>query len=39
VSGPISKVAIGIAVLVALAVIGWYIRGRRKAAARSVAGR
>ena len=33
VSGPISKVAIGLAVLIALAVAGWYIRGRRKAAA------
>ena len=38
VSGPISKIAIGIAVLVVLAVLGWYLRGRRKAAARSNAG-
>ncbi len=39
VSDPISKIAIGIAVLVVLAVAGWYIRGRRKTAARSSAGR
>jgi membrane protein DedA with SNARE-associated domain len=38
VSGPISKIAIGFAVLIALAVIVWYIRGRRKAASRSNAG-
>jgi membrane protein DedA with SNARE-associated domain len=38
VSGPISKIAIGFAVLVAIAVIVWYIRGRRRAASRSNAG-
>jgi membrane protein DedA with SNARE-associated domain len=35
VSGPISKIAIAIAVLVVIAVVVWYVRGRRKAAARS----
>ena len=38
VSGPISKIAIGIAVLVAIAVVVWYIRGKRRAASRSNAG-
>ena len=35
VAGPISKIAIGIAVLVVIAVVAWYVRGRRRAAARS----
>jgi membrane protein DedA with SNARE-associated domain len=35
VAGPIGKIAIGIAVLVVIAVVAWYIRGRRRAAARS----
>ncbi len=39
VSDPISKVAIGLAVLVVLAVAGWFIRGRRRTAVRSSAGR
>jgi membrane protein DedA with SNARE-associated domain len=38
VSGPISKVAIVIAVLIAIAVVVWYIRGRRRAASRANAG-
>jgi membrane protein DedA with SNARE-associated domain len=38
VSGPISKIAIGLAVLITIAVIVWYIRGRRRAASRSNAG-
>ncbi len=38
VSGPISKIAIGFAVLILIAVIVWYIRGRRRAASRSNAG-
>jgi membrane protein DedA with SNARE-associated domain len=38
VSGPISKIAIAFAVLIAVAVIVWYIRGRRRAASRSNAG-
>jgi len=38
VAGPIGKVAIGIAVLVVIAVVGWYVRGRRRAAARSGSG-
>ena len=38
VSGPISKIAIGFAVLIAIAVVVWYIRGRRRAASRSNAG-
>ena len=35
VAGPIGKIAIGIAVLVVVAVVVWYVRGRRRAAARS----
>jgi membrane protein DedA with SNARE-associated domain len=38
VSGPISKIAIAFAVLIAIAVVVWYIRGRRRAASRSDAG-
>jgi membrane protein DedA with SNARE-associated domain len=38
VSGPISKIAIGFAVLIVIAVVVWYIRGRRRAASRSNAG-
>jgi membrane protein DedA with SNARE-associated domain len=38
VSGPISKIAIVFAVLIAIAVVVWYIRGRRRAASRSNAG-
>jgi membrane protein DedA with SNARE-associated domain len=38
VSGPISKIAIVFAVLIAIAVVIWYIRGRRRAASRSNAG-
>ncbi|HEY6470287.1 MAG TPA: DedA family protein [Candidatus Dormibacteraeota bacterium] len=38
VSGPISKIAIAFAVLIAIAVVVWYIRGRRRAASRSNAG-
>ena len=38
VAGPIGKIAIGIAVLVVIAVVAWYIRGRRKAATRSGSG-
>ena len=38
VSGPISKIAIGFAVLILVAVVVWYIRGRRRAASRSNAG-
>jgi membrane protein DedA with SNARE-associated domain len=38
VSGPISKIAIGFAVLILIAVIVWYVRGRRRAASRSNAG-
>jgi membrane protein DedA with SNARE-associated domain len=36
--GPIGKIAIGIAVLVVIAVVVWYVRGRRKAAVRSASG-
>jgi membrane protein DedA with SNARE-associated domain len=32
VSGPVEKIAIGIALLVAVAVVAWYLRGRREAA-------
>ena len=32
ISGPIEKIAIGIALLVALAVVIWYLRGRRETA-------
>jgi membrane protein DedA with SNARE-associated domain len=35
VAGPIGKVAIGIAALVVIALVAWYVRGRRRAAARS----
>jgi membrane protein DedA with SNARE-associated domain len=35
VAGPIGKIAIGIAVLVVIAVVAWYVRGRRRAATRS----
>ena len=38
VAGPIGKIAIGIAVLVVIAVVVWYVRGRRKAAVRSASG-
>jgi membrane protein DedA with SNARE-associated domain len=38
VAGPIGKIAIGIAVLVVIAVVVWYVRGRRRAAARSASG-
>lgn len=38
VSGPISKIAIGFAVLIVIAVVVWYVRGRRRAASRSNAG-
>jgi membrane protein DedA with SNARE-associated domain len=38
VSGPISKIAIAFAVLIAIAVVVWYIGGRRRAASRSNAG-
>jgi membrane protein DedA with SNARE-associated domain len=38
VAGPIGKVAIGIAVLVVIAVVVWYLRGRRRATARSGSG-
>jgi membrane protein DedA with SNARE-associated domain len=38
VSGPISKIAIGFAVLIVIAVVVWYVRGRRRAASRSSAG-
>lgn len=38
VSGPISKIAIAFAVLILIAVIVWYVRGRRRAASRSNAG-
>ncbi len=38
VAGPIGKVAIGIAVLVVIAVVAWYVRGRRRAGARSGSG-
>jgi membrane protein DedA with SNARE-associated domain len=38
VSGPISKIAIGFAVLIAIAVVVWYIRGRRRSASHSKAG-
>jgi membrane protein DedA with SNARE-associated domain len=38
VAGPIGKIAIGIAVLVVIAVVAWYVRGRRRAAARSSSG-
>ena len=38
VSGPISKIAIVFAVLIVIAVVVWYVRGRRKAALRSKAG-
>jgi membrane protein DedA with SNARE-associated domain len=38
VAGPIGKVAIGIAVLIVIAVIVWYVRGRRRAAATSRSG-
>jgi membrane protein DedA with SNARE-associated domain len=38
VAGPIGKIAIGIAVLVVVAVVVWYVRGRRRAAARSGSG-
>jgi membrane protein DedA with SNARE-associated domain len=38
VAGPIGKIAIGIAVLVVLAVVVWYVRGRRRAAAKSASG-
>jgi membrane protein DedA with SNARE-associated domain len=31
ISGPVEKVAIGIALLVAVAVVAWYVRGRREA--------
>jgi membrane protein DedA with SNARE-associated domain len=37
VSGPITKVAIGIAVVVVLVVVWWYLRGRRAAARRRTA--
>jgi membrane protein DedA with SNARE-associated domain len=30
ISGPVEKVAIGIALLVAVAVVAWYVRGRRE---------
>ena len=32
ISGPVEKVAIGIALLVAVAVVAWYVRGRRETA-------
>ena len=35
VAGPIGNIAIGIAVLVVIAVVAWYVRGRRRAATRS----
>jgi membrane protein DedA with SNARE-associated domain len=38
VSGPISKIAIAFAVLIVIAVVVWYVRGRRRAALRSKAG-
>jgi membrane protein DedA with SNARE-associated domain len=38
VSGPIGTIAIGIALLVAIALVVWYIRGKRRAAAGSNAG-
>jgi membrane protein DedA with SNARE-associated domain len=38
VAGPIGKIAIGIAVLVVAAVVVWYVRGRRRAAAKSASG-
>ena len=38
VSGPITKAAIVIAVLVVLGLIAWYVRGRRAAARRRAAG-
>src|SRR5580700_2573496 len=38
VSGPISKIAIAFAVLIVIAVIVWYVRGRRRAAATSRSG-
>ena len=38
VAGPIGKIAIGIAVLVVAAVVAWYVRGRRRAAAKSASG-
>jgi membrane protein DedA with SNARE-associated domain len=38
VSGPISKIAIVFAALIVVAVVVWYVRGRRKAALRSKAG-
>jgi membrane protein DedA with SNARE-associated domain len=34
VSGPIEKAAIVIAVLVAVALVAWFVRGRRRAGAR-----
>jgi membrane protein DedA with SNARE-associated domain len=38
VSGPISKIAIAFAVLIVIAVVVWYVRGRRRAALRSKTG-
>ena len=38
VAGPIGKAAIVIAVLIVLAVVAWYVRGRRRAATRSGSG-
>jgi membrane protein DedA with SNARE-associated domain len=38
VAGPIGKAAIVIAVLVVIAVVAWYVRGRRRAATRSGSG-
>ena len=38
VAGPIGKAAIVIAVLIVIAVVVWYVRGRRRAAARSGSG-
>jgi membrane protein DedA with SNARE-associated domain len=35
ISGPIEKVAIGIAVIVVLLVVGWFVRGRRASARRA----
>jgi membrane protein DedA with SNARE-associated domain len=38
VAGPIGKAAIVIAVLIVIAVVAWYVRGRRRAAGRSGSG-
>jgi membrane protein DedA with SNARE-associated domain len=38
VAGPIGKSAIVIAVLIVIAVVVWYVRGRRRAATRSGSG-